>query len=432
MTPPGTDNGPYAAAPAYLSTVVWCLISLYLFVDMLSGALMGGVSETAPLSQAWKALIVLAIMLWFSAVSIRAALFALGLFAFLLSGPWLRFLASGDTRAFRPDLLAGIKAVAPALIFAFCCVQRIFEPNMIARWLPRSLWLGSAAILLNMCFGLFGFGYTSYGSTETGGIGVTGFFYAGNELAATFVVLSGFVLMKIWNGRRWLYAPAALLIVAMALAVATKTAMFAAVVLAFGIPLVYRRGRLLRLTWGGALAMVLACTVLAFAIIQIRFLLELSGVGSRIARLFAEGGWFSVLFSGRDYYAEAGTLALTTYGSLFDVVFGVGQQTVDRWAGKAATETDLLDLYLWFGVPGLIYAILLYLAFLYVSTRAFMDRSNAAGPAVLLTNLLLIAASVVSGHVVVSAIVGIVWAAFTATALTPLGVPKPRSVSFQK
>jgi hypothetical protein len=242
------------------------------------------------------------------------------------------------------------------------------------------------------------------------------------------VVLCGFVLMKVWNGRRWLYAPVAFLVIAMGLAMATKTAMLGAVALALGIPVVYRRGRLLRFTLGGTIAMGLALMLLTWAVFEIRTILELSGVGSRIARLFAEGGWFSVLFSGRDYYAGAGVQALTMHGSLFDVLFGVGQQTVDRWAGKGATETDLLDLYLWLGVPGLVYGILLYLVFLYVSVRGFVDRSNTAGPAVLLTNLLLIAASLISGHVVVSAIVGIVWATFNAMALSPLGAGERRPV----
>ncbi|MDY0067556.1 MAG: hypothetical protein RBS02_14355 [Steroidobacteraceae bacterium] len=410
------------ADPGVVSVAAWCLLCLYLFVDAVSGAMLSQTGGVAPLSQLWKGLILLLIFLWCSMVSMRLSIAVLALMALLLAGPLFRFVTSGLPDGLQRDCTAAIKALIPALVLIFCEAGRVHEPAIYRSWAPRLLWFSAAAMALNLGLGLLGFGYTSYGSPESGGIGAIGFFYAGNEVGAAYVVLSAFVLITMWNRARSLYLPVAAMLVVAGFVIATKSAILGALTLAFGVPVVSTRGRLWLLGWKGGVLLSAACVALVWAVMEVWSVLKLAGLAERLSSVFAQRGWIGVIFSGREKFVADSIQALWERSTPVEALFGTGQHTLALWSGKLSTETDPIDMYLWFGLPGVAYCAVLYVCYLYIPWRACADRTNHAAPAILLTNMVLVVLSIVGGHVVLSGMVGIVWAALTSLALGGVSV----------
>jgi O-antigen ligase-like membrane protein len=392
-------------------------MSTYLLVDAISGVLMAAGAQQALLSQAWKVLILLLIFAWALRSSPGLATILTVMIVWILAGPLLRLFLGGDSTRFLGDLSAAMKAATPLIVLGYCNQLQFREFSTLRTWLRRALWLGSAIMLVNIVLGLSGFGYATYDyeSATSGDIGVKGFFYAGNEVSATFVVLAAFVLMEVWNGRRGLYAPVALAVVVAAFTIGTKTAILSSVLLSFGLPLFYYRGNVLKVSLPGALAYFAALGLLAWGAIEVWLILQISGLAPKVEGVLAAQGLIGVIFSGRDQYAAATLSALLQYGTPIDVLAGLGREGLLLWSGREGAEIDPLDLYLWFGVPGVSIGMLIYLVMLYVAVRGFGDRDNRAAPAVLLTNLLLILISISSGHVVLAGMVGIAWAMLNAT-----------------
>lgn len=410
-------------APAYVGTTIWAMLCVYLLVDTVSGALLSHTGGVAPLSQAWKAGLLLLLMYWSSMISSALTSALIALVTVILIGPLMRVMVTGRTDLLIDDITAAVKTLLPALTLLFCCAQRLIHQGTFRKWARRVLWVCAATMLLNMGVGLAGFGYTSYGTAESGGIGITGFFFAGNEVGATYVVLCAFVLLETWQSARNWYLVVAAGLVAIALLIATKSAIVGSIALAFGVPIAVLRGRVYRLGWKAALLYALALAVLVWAALEVWTVLEVTGLAARIASVLAERGWVGVLFSGRELYVAQSLQGIWGEESIWQALFGPGQSRIALWSGKTSTETDPLDLYFWFGVPGFLYCILLYACFIFLPLRALEDRSNALAPAVLLANSLLIVLSIVGGHVVLSGMVGMAWAVLTSLSLGPTREP---------
>jgi hypothetical protein len=400
-----------------ISVMVWSMAAVYLLVDTISGAMLQATGGVAPLSQAWKALILIFLLFWWSIVSTRGTLALLVLSAVILIGPIIRLVATGSTDSTLEEVTGAIKVMLPALTLSFCCAQLRQNKRMFLTWTRRVLWCCVGLMAMNVGIGLLGYGYTAYGVAQSGGIGVTGFFYAGNEVGATYVVLCAFVLVETWSRARRLYLFAALAVVAMGFLIATKSAILGGAALAFAVPIVSSLGGHTRLGWTASA--LLTASVAGVAIAAFRFwqIIEQTGVANRLLGILAERGWIGVIFSGREQFVARSVRSLWEQASVAEIVFGAGQSGLLRWSGNLSTETDPLDLYFWFGMPGVLYCLALYAVFLFLPWRACADRSNLAAPAILLANALLIVLSIVGGHVVLSGMVGIAWGILTAYAL---------------
>lgn len=399
-----------------LDLCIWLLISFFFFADTLSGVLAGAAGGPAPLSQAWKGLLLALIFLRSLRSPPVMALFIITFLALLLSGPILRLFLAGVSDTFIREAGAALKVLLPLAILTWCNEQRTSAPDLLQVWPRRALWLGVVALVLNIGLGLAGLGYTSYGTQARGGIGVIGFFQAGNEVGAAFAVLCGFVLMEVWNRRRWTYWPVVGLAIAMAFVIATKSAILSACLLSILIPIVYQRGRQ-RISIGTLFGLCLLCGLLVVAALEIWTVIETAGLAHRIETVYEQRGWFGVLLSGRNDYLHGVFDVLWADATPVEVLFGIGPEALAQFGAYESVEMDPFDLYLWFGVPGLIYTLTLATVFLRIGFRGYRTASNASGPAVLLTNFILLALSVIAGHVLLGGMASIVWAAFNAVAM---------------
>jgi O-antigen ligase like membrane protein len=396
----------------------WILISAYLVVDMISGMLIKGNSAEAPLSEAWKGVLVVLILTWAAVSAPRIAIFLLVTLVLFLIGPLARLFTYGDAGAFAADATAGIKALLPLFVLCYCNELQRAHPSMLRKWARRALYVSSIVVLANVALGALGFGHATYqyGTQDSSvdNVGVKGFFYSGNEVGATLVIVCSYVLIEVWSRYRWLYSVAALLMIVAAFMVATKGAIVATLVLAVGIPVINGGFRPRRPSAKGVFVTAAVFLLFGWGVFRIWDALISSGLADKILVVLSRRGWIGVLLSGRNQFTAASVEAMVRSGTWLQVIVGFGRDALAFAAGKQSVEMDPFDLYFWFGIPGIVYGVLLYAIFLYLPVASLRRSPSDAARTVFLTNVLLIGISIVAGHVILSGMVGIVWAVLNA------------------
>ena len=411
----------------------WILISTYLVIDMVSGMLIQGDSAQAPLSEAWKGLLLVLILTWAAVLMPRLSVFLLCSLVLFLIGPIVRLFTYGDAVAFAADATAGIKALLPLFVLCYCNELQRSHPSTLRRWARRALYVSSIVVLANVALGALGFGHATYQygtqSPDRSGdnIGVKGFFYSGNEVGATLVIVCSYVLIEVWSRYRWLYSAAALLMVVAAFMVATKGAILATLVLAAGIPFINGGFRLRRPSAKGVFVAGTVFLLIGWGVFRIWDALISSGLADKVFVVLSQQGWIGLLLSGRNQFTAASVEAMVRSGTPLQVIMGFGRDALAFATGKQSMEMDPLDLYFWFGLPGIVYGMLLYAIFLYLPVASLQRLSSDAARTVLLTNVLLIGISIVAGHVILSGMVGIVWAVLNAYMVTTVRLGKKNS-----
>lgn len=415
---------PAVCGAGVLNLSIWLLISLYLYVDTLSGVMTGTGGGQAPLSQAWKGIIFLLILIVSIRRSLRTVMLITLLGLALLLAPLYRLFTTPYIGSAIWEMTTALKVLLPVAVLSWCNDQRLAGDKLLQIWPRRALWLAVSALFLNILLGAAGFGYATY---RAGGvnIGIIGFFTAGNEIGALFAVLCGFVLMETWTKYRKLYVVSVAIFIATGFAIATKSAMLSAVLLAVLVPVVYHRERWDRLPAGAAVAMAIIFIFMLIAAVQIWTVLEAAGLSEKLRAVYSSRGWVGILFSGRDTFIANASEAILTAHSFSDVLFGPGAHKLRMLDIKESIEIDPLDFYLWFGIPGLLVGFVFAILFLYIPLQGKKDRLNTVAPAVAVTTWLMLAISVIAGHVIIAGIPGIAWATFTALVFTSGRVPAP-------
>lgn len=409
----GERRHPGAEGTAVLDLVIWLMISSYLFVDSVSGLLREAGLDQALLSQAWKGGILVFIFFASLRRSVTSVLLILLSTVLLTMGPLYRLFTTATAADFGWEAATALKPLLPLAVLTWCNDQQHAGHDLLRIWPRRALWAGVAALLLNLAAGAAGLGFSTY-SSGAGDIGITGYFYAGNEVGATLAVLCGFVYLETWTKRRGIYLFAVGGAVLAGFAVATKAAILSALLLAPLIPLAYQRGRWLRMPASLVAWFAVALALLTAALIRVWSILETAGLADKLAHIYNQRGWSGILFSGRDLFLAAASKVIWSAPTMAEVVFGPGINKLNQLGVKESVEMDPLDFYLWFGAPGLVFVAFFAIIFLYVPKTKKRDQNNDAAPGVYVTTAVLLGISVIAGHVILGGLAGIAWAVLTA------------------
>lgn len=397
-----------------LNHLILLAMACLLWVDTLTGiSVYYGVGVTG-LSMLFKLLILALVFVNIGSYSPKLLLIFLTLILILMIGPTQSFLSFGQTKYYFDDFSYALKLVTPIVIFSYAYILQRIYPELLRNWLPTILFSNFGAVIFNLVLGKLGFGWPSYGGTAgQPGIGVNGFYVAGNELSACFVLLYGFVLHYVWmtqSKRR--YVLVALSTLYFGAAIATKTAMLASLMLVFLVPLLNERANLFKLT-KLKIALLGPFVVITTAVILfIESLLTRIGLWDRFVWIINEKGWLTLIVSGRDEKAELLLDHFESYASIGDYIWGIGASGITHFETIFyAAEIDPIDIFIWFGVVGVssvVCAIFLmnFLAFRSIRSSAFYP------PVIVLVNLVLILLSLMSGHIWASGMLGILWGVF--------------------
>tara|TARA_R110002167_G_scaffold366448_1_gene597384 strand:- start:5907 stop:7172 length:1266 start_codon:yes stop_codon:yes gene_type:complete len=388
--------------------LVFLLIGCSLAVDTLTGFLVSGLGLDLKLSAIYKFGLLLITLFALACYSRKKVTVVFCLLLSLLIGPFINLLNELDVIGFVVDFSYVIKILTPFIIFLYCT-------EVVKKWPEKSyqfghyvFYFGFLILVFNLVAGVLGYGFSSYGSDDDGesSIGIKGFFYAGNEVSCLFLILFSYALNRAWNAKRKIYffmlAPFVVLSGAL---IATKAAMIAGLLLIFIIPLVNERQRLFRLTW--LKISIFAPVIVMVSIIGVYLvpILEAAGIWARLVWFYEKKGVMGIILSGRNEFAAKTTESFYASTGIFEHIWGVGLSGLTK-IERMTVEIEPIDLYFWFGIPGITYLTLLFGAFIYFSYRATLSQYSTWAPFALAANLLLAGLSVIAGHTLTSGMLG--------------------------
>ena len=275
------------------SKFIFILLSFTLWIDALTGMIQFYGSISLKLSLLYK-IPMIALMILIIGAKSRSlcGLIMCAILLFVL-GPFIQFLKSPKVSFLINDISLAIKMITPFIVFSFCKIISEYHPELLGKYGVRALWINFGAVLFNLVIGAFGFGYPSYAGTNgEEGIGVNGFYVAGNELGGCFVLLFGFVMHYLWNYRRIFFYPMGLVTLLCGALIATKTAMFASLILCFAVPVFNERRNFFKFTKLKAKLLVPLIMIFGAIVYFIVELLEAIGLYDKIIYFLNEKGIF--------------------------------------------------------------------------------------------------------------------------------------------
>lgn len=371
-----------------LDWLILFLCTFSLVVDMLNGYLMlGGVG--LPISMAYKAGLLLLVLLRVAITDLRLVTALLAFFILLQLPGWALFLNKGIFSLFFVDISTAMRVL---FFISFLVYIAIAQPSIKkAQFIMKLITL---SMFINLAIGLAGFGYPTYSAAD--GFGVKGYIFAGNELAITLVCVCYFFLFSWARNKPWVIkVSAAFLVAVCGVLVATKSAILGTTVLAGSFLFLYTRKTFIVIITLLFVAMLIYAT-------HIYEFIKASGAIDRFIFFYNKGGLLRLILSSReDFFHDMAEFALANFG-LLGWVIGWSQGAFIGFV-KPAAEIDLIDLYFYFGITGIVtYFLFFYLVFNLLNAQKSFFKS----PQITIW-CLIFAISIFAGHVVYSGVAAI-------------------------
>jgi len=386
------------------------LLGCSLAIDTLTGFFVSGLGIDLKLSAIFKFGLLIIMIFALACYSRKNIIILFSLMLILLIGPLFNLINTYDVMGFLFDFSYVIKILTPLIIFLFAVEIIKRWPDNAYKYGLKVFYFSFGVLLFNIAAGILGFGFSSY-NTKDGevSIGIKGFFYAGNEVSGLFILLFSFILSAAWNSKRKIYylimAP---ITVMCGILIATKAAMIAGLLLVVLIPLVNERNKMFNLTWlkisifSPALVGFMAIIYFAVPILQA------TGIWDRLVWFYEKKGVFGIIFSGRNEFAVATLDSFYKHAGAVESLFGIGLSGLAK-IERATVEIEPIDMYFWFGIPGIVYLIAIFSAFIYMSYRAALKKISFWAPFALVANILLFGLSFIAGHTLTSGMLAPLW-----------------------
>lgn len=399
-----------------LDKLLLLLCSCYLLVDACNGFLLNQFGRSFGLSALYKVVMLMLMLLSLSLRTGKAFLLFPALFVLLLPGAFYSWLQLGGSLA--ADLGLVLKLISPLIAFYYLLSLAQLDKDFALKSLHRIFVLNYLIVLANFILGALGYGYTSYLPQQhltQVDLGSKGFFNAANELSVVLLVLSAWLLQYYWRQQKLIFLAVAGTSVWCASLMLTKTGLLGSLILVLLIPLM---PWFIRLNWRRlALAMVLLFASAVLIIWQAPLLLSQLGLAEKLQHIYQQQGLLGVLLSSRDKYAAEIWQLVSFYYSDAHRLFGVGLIGVSEHLWKFWAESDPFDLYIFYGVAGLMFFSWIFIGFIAQNLRLCRLFSSDMAATLVLLNLLLLMVSCIAGHVISSGMLWPVWGFINAAAL---------------
>lgn len=389
--------------PITPAIILFAMISLYLVVDSANGFLVQQIGINARLSQLYKMTILFLglynLIRWQSRFLILIPI----AMVILSVGPMFRLFTDPGSTYFAIELTLMTRVLLFLTVLFFCLECREHEPQVFDRWAPLTLKCAFFVIVINVMLGLLGFGFPTY---ENSGLGFKGFFLAGNELSAVFILVSTFVLHEIWNRKsRWHYLLGALLVIAIGTSIATKAGILFSFLVVVVLPIANYRGALLSLKP----MLILLCFV-ALAGLGIYYAYEFISASPAFGRAvfyLQKSGWMGLIFTGRDLLTATFWSSLQDHIGIVALMFGSGSDAINWVHLRTFVEIDPVDVMMYFGLPATVLMLMASVRSV-VKPLLLLNRSYYS-PFLLVANGALFFFAILAGHVWTSGMLVIAW-----------------------
>ena len=387
-----------------VTTLCWLIIIPYVVFDAINGFFIQEIGINTGLSLVLKMLLLSFSFLYLLRIK-SVYLFFIIIFATHILVSLTYSVAQDGQVALINELPFALKVILLIVMYAFAMSYAKQEPLLFIKRAKACLTLGFWVVVFNVMLGYFNIGYYTY--PNEGGIGFKGFFVAGNELSALFIVLSCFRLHDVWNAFSLKkYVINALLVLFIGLSIGTKSVILFSLLVIFVIPFFNLRKKIISFK---AFALIVVAILLMIAILFFLYSwLDTFRVGQRLLFKFSKFSIVDMIFSGRNIWAVQVFERISDADGVIPLFLGYGSVAVEGIIGKASLEVDPIDIFLYFGIVPAI--LLLVWAFFIIVINVMNLNKNYYAPSALVANLTLLLFACIAGHVWTSGMLGIAWA----------------------
>ena len=387
-----------------ITTLCWLIIIPYVAFDSLNGFFVQEIGINIGLSLVLKMLLLFFSFLYLLKRESVYLLFIM-IFATHIAISLTHSVAQDGQVALINELPFALKIIMLIVMYAFAMSYAKQEPLLFIKRAKACLTLGFWVVIFNVMLGYFNIGYYTY--PNEGGIGFKGFFVAGNELSALFIVLSCFRLHDVWNAFSFKkYTINALLVLFIGLSIGTKSVILFSLFVIFVVPFFNLRKKIISFK---AFALIVVAILLMAAILFFLYnWLDTFRVGQRLLFKFSKFSVFDMIFSGRNIWASQVFERISDADGVTPLFLGYGSVALEGVIGKASLEIDPIDIFLYFGIAP---ALLLIIWAIYIIVVNVVNlNENYYAPSALVANFALLLFACIAGHVWTSGMLGIAWA----------------------
>jgi hypothetical protein len=263
---------------------------------------------------------------------------------------------------------------------------------------------------------IFGYGYSQYGVNEDGvSIGYSGYFYAGNELACLYLILSSSMIFKKMhlNSNNIIMTFNFILVFICGFLIGTKVAILASFLIAAIFPLFFIVRKSFRQQFNilKLYSVFLSLGLSILIAISYNFWNVIIAYYDRwIFKFNQSGDFISFIFNGRDERLERAEYIFLNDYNIFEQVFGAGtvyyQEQMSTLYNRLPIEIDFLDVLLSNGIVGLFLVYSFWFYFLFRTFYMSFYKQHAFSSLVFFQISVLISISFIAGHVVYSSLTG--------------------------
>nr|PMK96686.1 hypothetical protein BCT87_09330 [Vibrio cyclitrophicus] len=350
-------------------------------------------------------------------VSILRLRFNLGVFLFTVSGvllsiPFLRFAFIQDQSALFYEISILLKIILLLMMFAFSYVYSQISPEPFIKKTRICLYISFVLVSLNVLFGYLGIGHPTYQST---GLGFKGFFRAGNELSALYIVLSTFIMYEFILAEKYFKSLLITIVVLIvSLSIGTKSSAIYGVAISVLLPLSLFKGKIFSIRYLPFISLFFVSVFIAF---YYSIIIYVDVFFQKYEYILSNQGLVGLIFSGRDLFAEEYVTYIGNDFYSMYYILGGGAALLEDVIGFNTIESDPFDIFALFGllVLFLLLSFFSYIVFL----PARLIELHYAIP-VFFVNFSLLLFSFIAGHVWTSGMLSIAWALLNGLFFTQL------------
>ena len=386
-----------------IDRLIFILLFLMLFIDIFNGFMLHeNILLPISISQVYKMVFLSALFLSFLFHATQKILYIFLFFFLLLCGPLIGMLFYGNSR-FLSEIVLIFKLLTPLITYFYFRSLINRDSSFFIRNIKRLVVLDFLIISINMLLGAFGFGYEQYTSYITAkSIGTVGYFYAGNELSILMIIVFSLIAFFTWLKYKKSYSLVAVFLLLLALLKATKVAILGILIIVVFLPFI--------VGFRNKSYKYIVANLMIFLILPIvSYLLYVgvvqTGLHTKILASFEKYDIVTFIYSNRNNFAANGWEVFSSQYSLFEQLFGAGQEHYIKLAIKSA-EIDVIDVLFYYGYIGLLFLLGLIATMFVKSIVQIRKKSFIFARYSLFMIFLLFMISLIAGHTFLSGLAG--------------------------
>ncbi|MGB1019130.1 MAG: O-antigen ligase family protein [Chitinophagales bacterium] len=387
----------------FIDKFIVFLLTIILIIDSINGFLIFNKINTGiSLSQLIKFPILFLMMFRIFLLNRKYFIHLLIIILVLVFSVFINYINAINVTIFSEVTLILKLLVIPISLYYFVCLKNV-NYHYYYNSVVKIFKIAFVVLFINIFLSLIGVGYSSY----AGGIGNKGFFYAGNELSAVYLIVSSFLLQYVFkNNKRKYYYLLAAISIGLGVLISTKVSMLSILVIVILIPIYGFNLKITPKFIRNSVFVSLISVVVLFVLIENIVNGELYARWVYFFKVY-DYNLVSILLSGRNITLVESWNMNASYFEPFQAFFGytysgfIENLKQSSFYRAKANEMDFFDLYFIYGLLGLLSILSIWFVAFY---NYFTSKKK--NTILLISCLLILFISFISGHVLYSGLSG--------------------------